>query len=75
MAAEREAPRRTIRDVKVIAAEATFETNANGCIYVRSPRRLGAYPDKLTQRLEHWAEHVPDRTFLAQRDATGNGAN
>jgi feruloyl-CoA synthase len=71
MATGQEAPRRTIREVKVIAAEATFEKNANGCIYIRSPRRLGAYPDKLTQRLEHWAEHVPDRTFLAQRDANG----
>ena len=27
---------------------------------------LGPYPAKLTERLEHWAAHAPDRTFLAR---------
>jgi len=40
---------------------------------VRNREPLGAYPDKLTSRLEHWAKHAPDRTFLAERTADGGG--
>src|SRR5436305_14841885 len=25
----------------------------------------------MTERLDHWAEHAPDRVFLAQRDSGG----
>ena len=32
---------------------------------------LGPYPARLTDRLEHWADRAPDRTFLAARDAAG----
>ena len=28
---------------------------------------LGPYPTRITDALEHWAAHAPDRTFLAQR--------
>ena len=41
-------------------------------IYLRSPHPLDAYPDKLTQRLEHWAKAAPDRVFLAQRAPDGS---
>ena len=44
---------------------------ADGTIYMRSPHPLGAYPDKLTERLEHWADAAPDRIFLAQRTRRG----
>ncbi len=39
--------------------------------YMQSRRRLGAYPNRITERLEYWADRAPDRIFLAQRDATG----
>jgi feruloyl-CoA synthase len=39
--------------------------------YMQSRRRLGAYPNRITERLEYWADRAPDRVFLAQRDATG----
>ena len=64
-------PTRPVRKVNVLGAEAVFAQERDGTIYVRSPRPLGPYPVKLTERLEHWAAHAPDRTFLAQRDATG----
>jgi feruloyl-CoA synthase len=64
-------PARQVRKVNVLGAEAVFAQGRDGTIYVRSPRPLGPYPVKLTERLEHWAAHVPDRTFLAQRDAAG----
>src|SRR4051794_39996824 len=63
---------RPVRKVNVLGAEAIFEHRPDGAIYVRSPRSLGAYPDRLTERLEHWAIHAPDRIFLAQRDSSGS---
>ncbi|GAB4360487.1 MAG: feruloyl-CoA synthase [Gammaproteobacteria bacterium] len=41
-----------------------------GCV-LRSPEPLGPYPDKLGERLLHWAGAAPERTFLAQRGPDG----
>ncbi len=49
-----------------------LDRKPDGTIYLRSPHPLGPYPDKLTQRLEHWAKAAPDRVFLAQRAADGS---
>ncbi len=57
-----------MRKVRVLGAEAVFDRREDGTLYVRSPRPLGQYPAKLTERLEIWAHQAPDRTFLAQRD-------
>ncbi len=62
---------RPVRKVNMLGAEATFDRRPDGTLYVRSPRPLGAYPEKLTERLEYWAAETPDRVFLAQRDASG----
>ena len=40
-------------------------------MHLRSPHALSAFPVKLTERLEYWAECAPDRVFLAQRDVRG----
>ncbi|MDJ0931613.1 hypothetical protein [Breoghania sp.] len=32
------------------------------------------YPEKLTERLDHWAEIAPDRTFIVMRDKAQAGA-
>jgi feruloyl-CoA synthase len=48
----------------------TVERRA-GEIYLRSPHALGAYPVKLTERLEHWARVAPDRVLFAQRAGPG----
>jgi feruloyl-CoA synthase len=42
-----------------------------GSIHARSPQPLGPYPAALTERLDHWAEAAPERTFLARRDESG----
>ena len=65
-------PTRPVRTVNVLGAEGIFDPRRDGTIYVRSPRRLGPYPDKLTVRLEHWATRTPERVFLAQRDSAGS---
>jgi feruloyl-CoA synthase len=42
-----------------------------GALRVRPYLELGPYPKKLTESLDYWAEHAPDRTFLAKRDQRG----
>lgn len=64
-------PRRCVRRVNVWDAAAEFHNGPDGIVYVRSPRELGRYPLRLTDRLQRWAAEVPDRVFLAQRGPTG----
>ena len=56
---------------RILPADTVIEHGGSGTIYARSPHVLGAYPDRITERLEHWAGHAPDRMFLARRDGTG----
>src|SRR6185295_5908305 len=60
-----------IRPVRIAATEAAITAGANGEWYLRSTSALGAYPERITERLEDWAERAPDRSFLAERDAAG----
>jgi feruloyl-CoA synthase len=43
----------------------------DGSVVMRSPHALGPYPEKITQRLAHWANVAPDRTFIARRGPNG----
>jgi feruloyl-CoA synthase len=52
-------------------SEVEVERRADGTMIVRSPHPLPAYPVRLTDRLDHWAEVAPERPFLRQRDASG----
>lgn len=60
-----------VRPVRIAAAETIVERREDGVIYVRHPKQLGPWPPKITERLEYWAEHAGDRTFLAQRAPDG----
>jgi feruloyl-CoA synthase len=60
------------RAVKLCAPEVQVERRADGTTYLKSGRMLPAYPDKLTDRLVHWATVTPDRVFMAERAADGN---
>jgi feruloyl-CoA synthase len=60
-----------LRPVRLGAARVELDRRPDGSIVLRSPLRLDAHPDKITQRLEHWAKAAPDRIFLAQRKADG----
>src|ERR1700724_2871580 len=51
--------------------EIVVDHRPDGTIYLRSPHALGAFPRKLTERLEYWAAHAPDRILFAQRARTG----
>ena len=44
------------------------EQRADGTVVLSAPEALGPYPERLTDRLEHWARVAPDRVFAARRD-------
>jgi feruloyl-CoA synthase len=60
-----------VRPVRIAPIDASVRTGTDGVFYLRSPRRLGDYPVRITERLELWATRAPDRVFLAERDARG----
>lgn len=51
---------------------ATILTRGDGSYELRSTEALGAYPERLTDRLEHFAREAPDRVFVARRVAGGD---
>ena len=50
-----------------------FGRRADGCLMVTPEGRLGAYPRRMTERLEHWAAVAPARTLIARRDTALGG--
>src|SRR6478736_5203377 len=59
------------RPVRLCAPEVLIDRRADGTIYLRSGRTLPPYPDKLTDRLVHWADAAPERAFMAARAPDG----
>jgi feruloyl-CoA synthase len=51
--------------------EAVAEQRPDGTVVLRSTEALLPYPDRLTDRLEHFAATAPERVFAAQRGAGG----
>jgi feruloyl-CoA synthase len=47
---------------------------ANGHTYLSAVQALEPFADRLTDRLLHWAEQAPDRTFIARRVANVDGS-
>jgi feruloyl-CoA synthase len=60
-----------VRQVLFPPSDVETSTGPDGSLVVRPLQPLGPYPDKLTERLDHWKEHAPDRVFLAERNASG----
>lgn len=58
-------------DVPLGRNSVTFRTGDSGEIFVTPTEPLAPYPDRLTDRLLHWARTAPDRVFVAQRDKGG----
>jgi feruloyl-CoA synthase len=61
-----------VRDVSLGRIEATFDQRSDGTMIVRSTAALPPYPEKITERLDHWAKVAPKRTFIAQRGSDGS---
>ena len=60
-----------MRPVRLGEAGMLLDKRADGTLYARSPVALGPYPERLTDRLAHWARAAPERVFLAQRGKEG----
>jgi feruloyl-CoA synthase len=63
---------RRYRKVAFGPADVIAERGADGSVRLRSPHALPPYPDKITERIEHWANAAPDRVLFAQREADGS---
>jgi feruloyl-CoA synthase len=61
-----------VRPVRLGPQEVVVEHKRDGTIHLRAPGKLEPYPKKLTERLEFWAQHAPERTLFAQRDGAGS---
>ncbi len=59
------------RAARILAPDTIITRDEAGVLRARSPHVLGSYPRSITDRLDHWADTAPDRTFLAARDGTG----
>ena len=59
------------RDARVGGCTAAvIEDHADGSIRLRSTEALAAFPDRLTDCLQRWANESPERTFVARRVAS-----
>jgi feruloyl-CoA synthase len=61
-----------VKAVNVLVPDVIVRRDSSGVTYLSSSQRLGAYPERITERLEHWARMAPDRVFLAQRSTGGS---
>jgi feruloyl-CoA synthase len=62
---------RRVRAVRLCAPEVAVDRRPDGTLYLKSSRTLPDYPDRLTDRLVHWAAVAPDRVFMAERGPGG----
>lgn len=46
----------------------------SGTHYLRADQALQDYPARITDRLQHWAQTAPDRTFMARREKMADGS-
>ncbi len=60
-----------LRDVAVWTPDVRQETRADGTTLVWRADALPAYPDRLTDCIDHWAQARPDTTWMAERDGNG----
>ena len=51
----------------------TLRDGDAGTQYLSAGQTLGSYPDRITDRLQHWAQAAPERTFMARREKLADG--
>ncbi|MDQ0085325.1 feruloyl-CoA synthase [Variovorax boronicumulans] len=53
---------------------AVLRDGAPGTQYLTAETQLETYRERMTDRLAHWAEQTPDRTFIARRERLADGS-
>jgi feruloyl-CoA synthase len=51
----------------------SLKDGAPGTHYLKADQELKAFPDRLTDRLQHWAQSKPDQTLFARRVKLADG--
>jgi feruloyl-CoA synthase len=62
---------RPTRAARLGPREVVVERRPDGTTCLRSPHALPAFPSKITEKLEHWAQAAPERVLFAQRQGDG----
>jgi feruloyl-CoA synthase len=60
-----------LRNISFSDPEVAIERKDDGTIYLRPTRSLADHPQRLTDRLHHWANMTPDSVFMAERVSGG----
>jgi feruloyl-CoA synthase len=60
-----------LRDVRLPKPAIDIDRREDGSIRIRSRHPLPPYPATATEALDYWAEHAPDRLFMARRGPDG----
>lgn len=64
----------TAQKVRLWETQVLSQTRKDGSILVWQAGSLEAYPDRLSDRIRHWAEVDPGRTWMAERNPAGEWA-
>ena len=62
---------KSVRGVKLWSPRLRWEVRSDGSMLVWREDKLRKYPDKMNERLVHWATIDPDRTWMADRLESG----
>ena len=62
------------RPLKFGVTRVTLREGAAGVRYMRAEQPLGEHALRITDRLVHWAQAAPDRTFMARRTKNADGS-
>lgn len=60
-----------LRAVELWDAKVAWDKRDDGSILVWQEGELDPYPDRLSDRIAHWAAETPDRTWMAERGPDG----
>ena len=59
------------RDLKLLRPDIEMTEGKRGVLYLRSREPLESRPERITDRLVHWAAQRPDNIFIGQRETSG----
>ncbi|MBP9058815.1 MAG: feruloyl-CoA synthase [Rhodoferax sp.] len=63
------------RPLKFGVTRVAVRDGAPGVHYLRAEQTLRDYPERITERLQHWAQTRPDQLFLARRAHLNDGSH
>ena len=62
------------RPLRFGVTRVTLKDGLPGTHYLKADQELQAFPDRLTDRLQHWAQHKPTQTLFARRIKLADGS-